>query len=485
MHVEVLIGPQTSAEVHVGLALGELSVGEETLAVGGGVDRVVGLVAAFGEAGELTHDDGLVRRVAIGPLGMEVLELMDARVRHVGIRVVHDRGALEVSDVEDLLLQVDRAPAELARAVVEVTVDGAGVDDRDLSDGRLLVEGLGLVEEVDVQLHVDVGVVGHALQPRRVAVGGQPLPGVVEVAVVVGVPHREAADDRRGQLPCVGLPLLGGVVPDEGLEQRTADQTDATLLEVLRLMGVELPRLTRDEGAGLVGGVGRLEELVDRAEVDRQRIHDALVGRVHPVHVVGEGRETVHVLPHRGVRGVEEMSAIAVHLDAGGRLVLAVRVAADVMPSIDDGHPAARGGRALSDREAEEARSDDEEVHLCHFPPVRPALHMRLRREGAPAYSTDRRARSREATEWMSRRGEHPVGPQHAVEHRGERPCVGVRDVVVVDVDRDVPDGSHALPVRAEPGSVVHERHPAIEGLRGILPVEHLLPRDGALPPRV
>jgi hypothetical protein len=41
---------------------------------------------------------------------VEVLELVDARVRHLGIRVVHDARALEVADVEHLLLEVERAP---------------------------------------------------------------------------------------------------------------------------------------------------------------------------------------------------------------------------------------------------------------------------------------------------------------------------------------------------------------------------------------
>ena len=42
-----------------------------------------------------------------------------------------------------------------------------------------------------------------------------------------------------------------------------------------------------------------------------------VVDGVHPVHVVGEGREAVDVLPHPLVGGVEEVRAVAVHLDAG------------------------------------------------------------------------------------------------------------------------------------------------------------------------
>ena len=91
-----------------------------------------------------------------------------------------------------------------------------------------------------LELHLDVRVVGHPLDPRGVAVSRQTLPRVVEVAVVVGVANRQPADDLGGKVLGVGLPLLGGVVADECLVQRAADQGDALLLEVRRVLDVEL-----------------------------------------------------------------------------------------------------------------------------------------------------------------------------------------------------------------------------------------------------
>ncbi len=41
--------------------------------------------------------------------------------------------------------------------VVEVAVDRAGVEDGNLADDGLLVDGPGLVEEVGVEPHLDVG----------------------------------------------------------------------------------------------------------------------------------------------------------------------------------------------------------------------------------------------------------------------------------------------------------------------------------------
>ena len=50
MHVQVLVGAEAPAEVHVGLVLHELAVPHEAVAVGGAVHRVVGLVALLRDA---------------------------------------------------------------------------------------------------------------------------------------------------------------------------------------------------------------------------------------------------------------------------------------------------------------------------------------------------------------------------------------------------------------------------------------------------
>ena len=67
-------------------------------------------------------------------LRVEVPELVDARVRDVLVGVVHDHVPWKSADVQDLLLEVEGAPGQVALGVVEVAVDRAGVDDRDLAD---------------------------------------------------------------------------------------------------------------------------------------------------------------------------------------------------------------------------------------------------------------------------------------------------------------------------------------------------------------
>ena len=109
----------------------------------------------------------------------------------------------------------------------------------------------------------------------------------------------------------------------------------------------------------------RVEELVDGAEVDGQRVDLAVMGGIHAVHVVREARETVHVVPDALVGGVEQVRAVLVDLRAGLLIHIRVGVAADVVTDIDDVHTGAGVlHRLLRHRQAEQARADDDEIGI-------------------------------------------------------------------------------------------------------------------------
>src|SRR5215472_17733842 len=183
VHVEVLIRAEPPAEEHALLAVGHLAVGQQARPVLGRVDRVVRLVAVLGEPRVLPHDHGLVRGVPL-PFRVEVPELVDAGERDVGVRVVHDRRALEVAGGQDLQVEVEGTPAQVARRVVEVRVERAGIH-----DGHAPQKLGSQAREIGVQPHLDLRVIDHALQPGSVAVDRKPLEGVIEVSVVACVTH--------------------------------------------------------------------------------------------------------------------------------------------------------------------------------------------------------------------------------------------------------------------------------------------------------
>ena len=280
------------------------------------------------------------------------------------------------------LLEVDRAPLEVAELIVEVTVHRARVHHRHARGlERGLVVRLGFVEEVDAELHGDARVVDHLLHPRGVAVGGQALPRVLEVAVVVVEAHGQALDDGGRQLGRVGLPLLAGVVLDERLVQRAADELDAFVVQVGRIGAGQLARLLFNQGLGFGRRVMRMEELVDGAQVDGQRVDLAVMRGIHAVHVVREARETIDVVPHTLIGRVEQVRAILVDLRAGLLIKVRVRVAADVVTDIDDAH--ARAGvlhRLLRHRQTEQARANDNEIgilnRICHAQAILPVISV-------------------------------------------------------------------------------------------------------------
>ncbi len=212
-------------------------------------------------------------------------------------------------------------------------------------------------------MHGDARVVDHVRDPRAVAVQGQALVAVLEVAVLVGEAHGQSRNDGGGKLARIRLPLLGRVARDECVVEGATDQADRLLLEVARFAR-DLGGLLLDERAGLGRRVGCSEELVDGAQVDGQRVDDAPVVGVDAVAVVVEGRESVDVGPHALVRRVEQVGAVAVHLDAGGLVDRRVGVASDVVATLDDGHVHTESLRGLAGkRQAKEARTNNEQIH--------------------------------------------------------------------------------------------------------------------------
>jgi len=128
-----------------------------------------------------------------------------------------------------------------------------------------------------------------------------------------------------------GLPLLAGVILDEGLVQRAPDEADALVIEVLRILAGQLAGLLGNNSASLIRGVGGGEELVDGAQIDRHGVHHTVVSGVNVMHVWSERREAVDVLPHALIGRVEQMGAVLVNLDTGTRIRLGVGGTADAV----------------------------------------------------------------------------------------------------------------------------------------------------------
>ena len=93
-----------------------------------------------------------------------------------------------------------------------------------------------------------------------------------------------------------------------------------------------------DEFLGLRRRHAGAEELVDRVEVDRQRIDLALEGGFDPIHIWHHLTEAIDIIPDLLVVGVENVRPVFVDLDAGLCVALGVAVAGKMRAFIDDMH---------------------------------------------------------------------------------------------------------------------------------------------------
>lgn len=287
-----------------------------------------------------------------------MLVLDDAGVGDLALGVVDHGHALVVGLVERLGLEAQAAVLQRAQLEVVERVDGAAVDrpggDIGLGGGQLLV--LHAAAHLDALEHVGdhLGVAAH----------GDALVAVIEVVVVVGKAAGEALDDARGQVLAITAPLLLGVALHERLEDVTADERQRLLLEVLRLADVLGGNLLGD----LCLGVGRRDDarphLGEGVHVEGHVVHAAAEVGDRRVDVVVELGEAVDVVPDVLHGGVEDMSAVAVDLDALD--VLGVDVAGDVVASVDDQDRLAGALGGVGEDGAREAGADDEVIVLGH-----------------------------------------------------------------------------------------------------------------------
>jgi hypothetical protein len=94
---------------------------------------------------------------------------------------------------------------------------------------------------------------GHRGEPRGVSPHRKAFEGVVEIAIVEGVTHRQPGDGRGRQRRGIGLPLFGCVITDECLVEWTADEGNRFFFEVCGVFAVDLGGLLGDERASVVG----------------------------------------------------------------------------------------------------------------------------------------------------------------------------------------------------------------------------------------
>lgn len=364
----------------------ELLILGEALAVCGGVDWVVRLVTAspslavFAEYDSLAGVGGIA---AIAALRVEVLELDDAGVILVEVGIVHDWAALIIVDIDDFFLKVDTAPLELIELVIIEAVDRAGINREDAGVAKLLNLGVGEVIGLEANFELIATFGDDVLEPSSVAIDWETFVNILEVVIIIAIADGEALDHLGRELLSRSLPLLSGVILDEGIEKRAADERNALLGEIGRVGG-SARGLILNLGASFLRRVGGMEELVNSAEVDWERVDFALVSSIDTVDIARKSGELIDIIPDFWNRCMEEVGAVFMAFDAGNGIDLGGAIAADMIAAVDQEDALAElADNALSHSETIEASANDENVGAIvrcgsflsftkHFPPLLP-----------------------------------------------------------------------------------------------------------------
>ena len=307
-------------------------------------NRVVGI--AFGL--RVFADDGGAGMLLAG----EMFKFGDAGVGVV-VGVVDDSDRLVLGRVGQVLVfKAQGAVREGAVAVVEVGVDGAGVDDSFGVGLYLVANG----EEVGVQFEADIGVIEHPLKEGGIAILGHDLKLVVEVAVVAVGAYRDAGGDGGAELRGVETPLLAGVAPEEFFVEVAAHGVEDDIFAGFD----RVARFAHPVEEGLNAGFVEVQAIqaVDGVLIDGNREQLTVNAGEDAVLVgspVGEAGQVIH---HALGVGVEDVRAVAMDKRAiGVRFV--VGVAADMRALVDEQNVLTGAGEAFGNHAAGEARAND------------------------------------------------------------------------------------------------------------------------------
>ncbi len=343
----------------------------ENGAVGSSIDWIIRLFAAVPGFAIFADDDSLAGFGSIGSipesgiggaLRVEVFELVDASIFRVEVGVVHDWTALEVINVEMFFFEIETAPSQLAELIIIIAIDGASIDNENIGGAESL--NVRISEEIGLKANFEIIAAGSdkVFEPGVITGGGEAFVSIVKIAVIIIITNGETLDNVRRKIFGGSLPLFSGVVFDKGLEERLADERNSLLGEILRL-GRSSGGLASDLYLSLIGRIGGMEELVNGAEINWQRINFAGVCSINFMNIIREFRKAISIIPDALVGSMEEMGAVFMAFDAGFGVEFGIAVAAEMRAFVDQEDFFVTFVRdALSHSKAKEAGANDENV---------------------------------------------------------------------------------------------------------------------------
>lgn len=118
-----------------------------------------------------------------------------------------------------------------------------------------------------------------------------------------------------------------------------------------------------DFDLGLIRGIGGMEELVNGAEINWQRINFASVCSINFMNIIREFRKAISIIPDALVGSMEEMGAVFMAFDTGFGVKFGIAVATEMRALVDQEDFFVTFVRdALGHGKAKKAGANDENV---------------------------------------------------------------------------------------------------------------------------
>lgn len=312
-HIVILVLRKTASKDDILFLFGQFAVFFGELVVSFIIDGVVWFHAVFVFGGVFFRDDCFRNAIDLGAEHFEMFVFDDSRVRLVMRSVVDDGVSLEVRSVFNARLETDGSPVEFAKAVAEVFINGACVDEL---IGNFVPVVFIFVKEVYACTRFDSGE--QAVNELVVTANRDALILVVKVVVVKYETHWEALDDECRQVFAIAAPLLFGVFLDKLFKDVLADERECLFFEVCRLAAIQC-----GYGFGFLFfdfchcfcRCCNAPHLVECVHVERQIVTLSFVVRNRAVRVAIEFYDGIDEVPYLFVASMENMGSVIVNID--------------------------------------------------------------------------------------------------------------------------------------------------------------------------
>jgi hypothetical protein len=292
-----------------------------------------------------------------------MLVFCNARIRYVRITIVDHTATLKLAK-SPLVSEIQGPVSEATEAPIEIAVDGAGI-----KDVTIAVEVLRAVED-PFCLHIDLGVMEHALNEVSVPANWQTLLGMMVIVLVKIEADRQPLEYEGWQFGRISPPLLKRIPTVERLIKSPSNGGEGHLFEIPRIVR-QVFSLATYKFPSFIPGKVLLKELIDGLQSDRQGKELIAHPRLFAMSIRIDLDESLQKSPNLLIIAVQYMRTMEIEQNAGLWVTCRVAMASDVISLFEHVARKVGIGELAGDHSTCQSCSHDQEMrcvrHMSSF----------------------------------------------------------------------------------------------------------------------